>query len=720
MSLVVLSSQQNFNDGATTQDIEKSSRFQNHFTKAVEIPVNSEVAVISAKLNRNQDFTIPRKNQLKVYLGDELSSTKSLADTTSMPIMVQMLDDENNNLSVNELRDRLQTKLNEYTLHPEFIGRTVVSASYGTGKVFDGFNIQVSASKNGSANSSKVSEEWASFCDTSDDFIVSSCGTYGQVITSSADGLGECCCVGTDMPIATSGGEMIFTLKDGADNDFAWSVGLSRPLNVVDNPRNTPTTRPNQVYPIWYNPIENPLAFIGYGDIKIVKEVGESVIRVYQTLYNDLERRNRVKCIDDVEIEYWNGDSRNSCFTGESGAVNSASFSSYKITVENERVSIYGMTAGTVGGGVTGITLNAGGEEYTPGSYTNVATTTSGSGSGATLDIEVDGAGTITSATINQAGSGYAVDDTLVPDSTIGEGINLDITVASVTSGSSGSFELITGAFHTGGQYPFTLTKPLNQNEWSLYPVVEINGATDDFVSITKFNGAYKPDGTNIDYYTETYYNKMVNAMITSGTRKYTRTRWYKQLKNLDTRFMRTSVVATNYGRRHCRGTVPNNSVDKDVVYLLGKSDRYLPRTLFPATYDWTDMLGFQSPVVNETTFSTNSDHNSVRSFTSTTQPLTNSTKQAFIKLDNLNIESFNGGMGDISKILYTLPRFDNTGNAVGSLYFESPDRYYLRLNNTAPLLLNRLDCSIVGIDNRIIENLYGNTVVLLHFRNAK
>ncbi len=716
MSLVVLSSQQNFNDGATTQDIEKSSRFQNHFTKAVEIPVNSEVAVISAKLNRSQKFNIPRKNQLRVYLGEELSDTKSLDDTTSMPIMVRMFNyDDDNDLTVNQLRDRLQTKLNEYTLHPEFIGRTVVSASYGTGGIFEGFNIQVSASKNGSTNSSKVSEEWASFCDTSDDFIISSCGTYGQVITSSADGLGECCCVGTDSPIATSGGEFHFTLKNGSANNFAWSVGLTRPLNVQGNPKGRSTTTPRRVYPRWYNPIPNPIGFIGYGDIKIVKEVGESVIRVFQTLY-DSSKSHRIKSVEDVEIEYWNGSNVNSCFTAESGPVNSASFSSYKITVENERVSIYGLTAGSVGGGVTGITLIAPGQEYTPGSYTNIATTTDGSGSGATLNLEINGLGSITSATINQAGSGYAADDKLIPDATIGEGIELAISVASVTSGSSGSFELITGAFSNDTQISSQLTKPLNQNEWALYPVVEINGATDDFVHITRWNGAYKPDGTKINFFTETYYNKMYNTMLNIGRTN----RWYKQLKDLETRFNRYSDISTQYTYQLERGTAPNNSVNKSVVYVLGQTTRYLPSSLFSPIYDWRDMLGFQTVVVDESTFSTNSDSNSVRSFTSTTQPLTSSTKQAFIKLDNLNIESFNGATSDISKILYTLPRFDNTGNAVGSLYFESPDRYYLRLNNTAPLLLNRLDCSIVGIDNKIIQTLYGNTVVMLHFRSAK
>tara|TARA_R110001599_G_scaffold2438_3_gene13211 strand:+ start:1813 stop:3963 length:2151 start_codon:yes stop_codon:yes gene_type:complete len=716
MSLVVLSNQQTFNDTITSQDIEDSARFQNHFTKAVEIPVNSEVAVISAKLNRSQNFTIPRRSQIKVYLGDELSDTTSLNDTTSIPIQVPLYVGEQRNLTINQMRDRLQTQLKKFTLHPEFIDRTVVSASYGTGNVFEGFNIQVSASKNGEANSSAVSSNWSAFCDTSKDFVVSSCGTYGQVITSTTDGLGECCAVGTDSPIATSSGEMRFTLKDGASNNFAWSVGMTRPLNVVDNPRGSSTADPESVYPYYYDVNEAPLGFVGYSDIRIVKEIGETGIRVFQTgsIYD--AEFYRIPSAEDNEIEYWDGSALNSCFTAESGPVNSASFSSYKISVKNERVSIYGFAVAS-GSGVTGITLNAGGEEYTPGSYTNVATTTDGSGSGATLDIVVDGGGVITSATINQAGSGYAVDNTLVPDSTIGEGADLDITVASVTSGASGSYKLITGAFTTSG-VPFNeKTKPLNQNEWSLYPVVEINGATDDFVSITRWNGAYKPNGTNINYYTDTWYNKIVNATA----RQLGGWGYNLHPQNLDTRSMRYVLDTSNsYVYNLERSSGANVSVDKSVVYVVGQTDRYLPTNLFPTQPNFQGILGFQNPVVDETTFATLTDNDSVRLFTSTTQPLTSSTKQAFIKLDNLNIESFNGATSDISKILYTLPRFDNSGNAVGSLYFESPDRYYLRLNNTAPLLLNRLDCSIVNIDNTIVQSLYGNTIVMLHFRNAK
>ena len=53
-----------------------------------------------------------------------------------------------------------------------------------------------------------------------------------------------------------------------------------------------------------------------------------------------------------------------------------------------------------------------GGSGYTNGSYTNVATTTNGSGTGATLDITVE-LGAVTAATINDPGRGYSASDTL-------------------------------------------------------------------------------------------------------------------------------------------------------------------------------------------------------------------------------------------------------------------------------------------------------------------
>jgi len=71
------------------------------------------------------------------------------------------------------------------------------------------------------------------------------------------------------------------------------------------------------------------------------------------------------------------------------------------------------------------------GTGYSVGSYTNVPTV-GGSGVGATLDIVVGTGGVITSATLNNPGSGYAVGDGLTV-TTLGTGYGFAISVTTIT-----------------------------------------------------------------------------------------------------------------------------------------------------------------------------------------------------------------------------------------------------------------------------------------------
>ena len=75
------------------------------------------------------------------------------------------------------------------------------------------------------------------------------------------------------------------------------------------------------------------------------------------------------------------------------------------------------------------------GYNYTPGSYTNVATI-GGSGVGATLDIVVDAGGNVVSAVLNAPGSGYAVGEGLgvASPGALGSGVGFAVAVASVTN----------------------------------------------------------------------------------------------------------------------------------------------------------------------------------------------------------------------------------------------------------------------------------------------
>lgn len=76
------------------------------------------------------------------------------------------------------------------------------------------------------------------------------------------------------------------------------------------------------------------------------------------------------------------------------------------------------------------------GAGYTPGTYLNVPTTTSGAGTGLTVDVEVNGAGEITSIVENQVGTGYVAADTITPDATtLGhDGVGLECTTTEVAT----------------------------------------------------------------------------------------------------------------------------------------------------------------------------------------------------------------------------------------------------------------------------------------------
>jgi hypothetical protein len=92
-----------------------------------------------------------------------------------------------------------------------------------------------------------------------------------------------------------------------------------------------------------------------------------------------------------------------------------------------------GSTNFTVGGAVLTITVVTPGTLYTDGTWTDQAVSTSGSGSGMTVDVTIAG-GIVTAIAINNPGSGYAATDTIIlagADSGVG-GADARYTIATV------------------------------------------------------------------------------------------------------------------------------------------------------------------------------------------------------------------------------------------------------------------------------------------------
>lgn len=89
------------------------------------------------------------------------------------------------------------------------------------------------------------------------------------------------------------------------------------------------------------------------------------------------------------------------------------------------------------------------GAGYTPGTYTNVATTTSGAGTGLTVDVVVNASGEIVSMVENAVGSGYLAGDTITPDPVAlghdGVGAECDTTEIVTVGNQNCEFEFLCG-----------------------------------------------------------------------------------------------------------------------------------------------------------------------------------------------------------------------------------------------------------------------------------
>ena len=70
--------------------------------------------------------------------------------------------------------------------------------------------------------------------------------------------------------------------------------------------------------------------------------------------------------------------------------------------------------------------------------------------------------------------------------------------------------------------------------------------------------------------------------------------------------------------------------------------------------------------------------------------------------------------------MLYHIPRFTNDGRQFGDLFFEVGDRTYVDLNNTDTFMLNQLQVQITDKNERIVDDLVGDTIVVFHIRQKQ
>ena len=84
------------------------------------------------------------------------------------------------------------------------------------------------------------------------------------------------------------------------------------------------------------------------------------------------------------------------------------------------------------------------------------------------------------------------------------------------------------------------------------------------------------------------------------------------------------------------------------------------------------------------------------------------STKTMFVRLENFTQNCVNARMGNRSKIIAHLPRFDGQVET-GRIFHQPHERVYLDLNNSEPLRVNSFDISFCYTNEQYATNLTGN-----------
>ena len=152
-------------------------------------------------------------------------------------------------------------------------------------------------------------------------------------------------------------------------------------------------------------------------------------------------------------------------------------------------------------------------------------------------------------------------------------------------------------------------------------------------------------------------------------------------------------------------------------IFLMGKNERYQEKRVQVWQPNSALVLGFSPFSINQDSGITHGGGYHGASFVSSSRPVMTSQQSTFIRVPTLTHETYNFSTGNPSKILFQIPRFDNSGAETGALYFQNSDKTFIDLKNSAPLQLTDLDVHLVRKDETFAKDLTGSTEVVFFVR---
>ncbi len=169
---------------------------------------------------------------------------------------------------------------------------------------------------------------------------------------------------------------------------------------------------------------------------------------------------------------------------------------------------------------------------------------------------------------------------------------------------------------------------------------------------------------------------------------------------------------------RNYKGLQSNAIMDDyENIFIMGGNEKYIDRRIQSWQANSTKQLGFFPLSINPDSGMAHGAYDGA-SFASSVIPSLTSTQSSFIRVPTLTHETYNFNTGNPSKILFQIPRFDNSGAEVGGLYFQNGDKTFIDLKNAAPMRLTDIDVQIVRKDETFVDDLTGSTEVVFIVRS--
>ena len=632
MSLVVTSNIGTEDDPAFS-NVFKPFSYQNRLLNTMRIPPMSEIALQSAKINKNGLFILDRTNSgFCHYFGTPIEDLHNddIENSTTQPFRAVIgageafrAGDKKNEVNIDDMANEIKNGLDEAAFHPSLItgadttGVAVDPLYDATTTSFKGFKfVTTQQVAKTTRNAAAIT-----FTDISKNESYNFTQAAGKVTSSDVRGFYV---QNREYPISQNAGTCTFNFSNAqTGNNPNWMVGLSRISteradyygdfdflpNYFDD---TPTSA------LLKNPI-HPRSQYVYADICVMRFGNE--LRVYQS-----GARTAAGIGDGIymnEVTYYGGHNANFAAVYDIDT-NADDYKKVKFTLTNEEIKI---------------------------------------------ELVAGDGGTV-----------------LLCDYT---------------------------TLRAAGAVKNECLNPVNAAKWAMYPVCSAarRGANPHV--------AQEIELESIDHYTNypTYdATKYFNYDWWGWSQEYNQTIFCKKLEMRDwNNFSRTTTnhgVAAN-GLLAPKGVNASSGMDGyESLIITTKSVAYGTSTNECNT-QYT--LGFVGDPVSRPTVTNIASTNE-----SSTVPQLVSNISLFIRLNNFTQNSVNARQGTNSKIVAHLPRFDNSGNETGGLYFEPHEKTYLALNNTDELLINSFDVDIVYDNETLCTALTGKTMVCFHIRQQK